>query len=126
MPPQLVPTRFRYAVKSLGKALDPTCPSSDVRKLGSARARPIGELARSRRRLNACLPSALRRRSSALLAGAQHISGSWPLTDRYMRAVPRPAQLPADHQLDLPLWMVQPLQERNIVDIGLPSAYSER
>jgi hypothetical protein len=35
-------------------------------------------------------------------------------------------QLPADHQLDLPLWMVKPLQERHIVDAGLPSAYSER
>jgi len=35
-------------------------------------------------------------------------------------------QLPADHQLDLPLWMVQPLQERHIVDTQLPGAYSER
>ena len=35
-------------------------------------------------------------------------------------------QLPAEHQLDLPLWMVQPLQERHIVDTQLPAAYSER
>ncbi|GBF99183.1 hypothetical protein Rsub_11628 [Raphidocelis subcapitata] len=59
----LIPTTFRYPVKSLGKALDPTCSSSD---------------------------------------------------------------LPADHALDLPLWMVAPLQERNIVDANLPGAYSER
>ncbi|KAI8469085.1 MAG: hypothetical protein J3K34DRAFT_425027 [Monoraphidium minutum] len=59
----LIPTTFRYAVRTLGTALDPTCPSND---------------------------------------------------------------LPADHQMDLPLWLVQPLQERNIVDSLLPSAYSER
>lgn len=27
---QLIPTTFRYAVKTLGRSLDPTCPSEDV------------------------------------------------------------------------------------------------
>lgn len=29
---QMIPTTFHYAVKSLGKALDPTCTSTDVRR----------------------------------------------------------------------------------------------
>jgi hypothetical protein len=34
-------------------------------------------------------------------------------------------QLPAEHALELPLWLAAPLVERHIVDAALPRAYGE-
>ena len=69
--------------------------------------------------------------TNALLLQARFFS-SPPHLKRALLATPktktqkRRRQLPADHQLDLPLWLVRPLHERHIVDAQLPSAYSER
>lgn len=116
-PPQLLPVRFRYGVKALGQALDPTCCSDDVSAALDA--------ARIARRGACSFETAGLRRSVGRATGCGCARACKTPAPRLPHRLSS-SQLPPDHHIDLPLWLAQPLQERNIIDVGLPLAYKER